>query len=87
MVAQRWEESEGAQLHRGARGRYAPPPQLFPLALAGALDRPDNPLLIERDADGLYLVRNRASGRLVARTVDPATLQQLLTTLATSAEE
>ena len=87
MVAQRKAESEGSQLYRGARGRYAPPPQLFPLALAGALDRPDNPLLIERDADGLYLVRQRASGRLVARTVDPATLQQLLSTLATSAEE
>lgn len=82
MVAQQHDDSEGRPLHRGARGRYAPPPQLFPLALAGAIERPDNPLQIERDADGLYVVRQRETGRLVARTVDPATLQRLLSTLA-----
>ncbi len=81
MVAQPREEQERIRLQRGARGRYAPPPQLFPLALAGTIDRPDNPLQIERDADGLYLVRHRASGRLVARTVDPAMLQRLLVNL------
>lgn len=87
MVAQRQDDGEGAQLYRGARGRYAPPPQLFPLALAGSIDRPDNPLQIERDADGLYVVRQRETGRLIARTVDPATLQRLLTTLTTEAGE
>lgn len=81
MVAQRRDEHPGIRLQRGARGRYAPPPQLFPLALAGMVDRPDNPLQIERDADGFYLVRDRASGRLIARTVDPAMLQRLLANL------
>ena len=81
MVAQQRDDSAETSLARGARGRYAPPQQLFPLALAGALDRPDNPLQIERDADGLYVVRQRDTGRLVARTVDPATLQRLLTAL------
>lgn len=87
MVAQQQDASEGAQLYRGARGRYAPPPQLFPLALAGSIERPDNPLQIERDADGLYIVRQRETGRLVARTVDPATLQRLLATLTTGTDE
>jgi hypothetical protein len=82
MVAQPQEERDEARLHRGARGRFAPPPQLFPLALVGIIDRPDNPLQIERDADGFYVVRQRTTGRLVARTVDPATLQRLLATLA-----
>jgi hypothetical protein len=81
MVAQPKEDRGVGRLHRGARGRYAPPPQLFPLAFAGATDRPDNPLLIERDGDGTYLVRERATGRLVARTADSATLQRLLATL------
>jgi hypothetical protein len=81
MVAQRKDDGAVRRLHRGARGRYAPPPQLFPLAFAGTIDRPDNPLLIERDADGTYVVRERATGRLVARTADPATLQRLLATL------
>ena len=87
MVAQPHGDRDEARLHRGARGRYAPPPQLFPLALVGAIDRPDNPLQIERDADGFYLVRQRATGRLVARTVDPATLQRLLNTLTSATAE
>jgi len=87
MVAQPHEEHDNLRLHQGARGRYAPPQQLFPLALAGALDRPDNPLQIERDVDGFYLVRQRATGRLVARTVDPATLQRLLATLSQTTPE
>lgn len=81
MVAQPTNEPARGRLTRGARGRYAPPPQLFPLAFAGALDRPDNPLLIERDPDGAYAVRQRDTGRLVARTDDPATLQRLLDAL------
>ena len=87
MVAQPHEEHDNLRLHQGARGRYAPPQQLFPLALVGALDRPDNPLQIERDTDGFYIVRQRATGRLVARTVDPATLQRLLATLSQSSPE
>lgn len=87
MVAQAHEEHDNLRLHQGARGRYAPPQQLFPLALAGALDRPDNPLQIERDADGFYIVRQRTTGRLVARTADPATLQRLLATLSQTAPE
>jgi hypothetical protein len=81
MVAQPVTESEDSRLRPGARGRYAAPPQLFPLALAGSLDRPDNPLHIERDQDGLYLIRHRESGRLLARTADPATLPKLFATL------
>ncbi len=87
MVAQPHDEQDNLHLHQGARGRYAPPQQLFPLALAGAFDRPDNPLQIERDADGFYLVRQRVTGRLVARTVDPATLQRLLATLSQTTSE
>lgn len=87
MVAQQRDDSAEMPLARGARGRYAPPPQLFPLALAEALDRPDNPLQIERDAEGLYVVRQRETGRLVARTADPATLQTLLMTLTTRAAQ
>lgn len=87
MVAQQRDDSAAMSLARGARGRYAPPPQLFPLALAGALDRPDNPWRIERDAEGLYVVRQRDTGRLVARTVDPATLQRLLTALTAQSGE
>lgn len=82
MVAQPANDMGTGRLQRGARGRYAPPPQLFPLAFAGALDRPDNPLEIERDqADGTYAIRQRDTGRLIARTADPATLQRLLATL------
>lgn len=87
MVAQPHEEHDNSRLYQGARGRYAPPPQLFPLALTGTVDRPDNPLQIERDADGFYLVRQRGTGRLVARTVDPATLQRLLATLSGTSPE
>jgi hypothetical protein len=39
-------------------------------------------LLVERDPEGAYLIRQRESGRLVARTADSATLQRLVTTLA-----
>lgn len=68
-------------LRRGARGRYAPPPQLFPLALVELTERPDSPFLVEREADGSYLIRQRETSRLIARTDDPATLQRLLLTL------
>lgn len=81
MVAQPHNEPEAARLQPGVRGRYAPPPQLFPLAFADALDRPDNPLRVERDQDGTYLIRQRDSGRLIARTADPATLPRLFATL------
>jgi len=81
MVAQSVTESEDPRLRPGARGRYTPPPQLFPLALVGAFDRPDNPLHVERDQDGLYLIRQRENGRLLARTADPATLPKLFATL------
>ena len=74
-------ERPDRRLRRGARGRYAPPPQLFPLAAADPISSASGRLRVERDADGAYLVRDR-DGRLVARTVDPATLQRLLTTLA-----
>ena len=81
MVAMPRDEHEPRQLRRGARGRYAPPPQLFPLALVELATWRDSPLLIERDADGAYLLRQRETGRLVARTADPATLQRLLVAL------
>ncbi len=81
MVAQLSNEPEDPRLRPGARGRYAPPPQLFPLALVGSFERPDTPLHIERDQDGLYLIRQRGSGRLLARTADPATLPKLFATL------
>ena len=81
MVAVPRDEREPKQLRSGARGRYAPPPQLFPLALIEWSARLDSPLTIERDADGAYLLRQRATGRLVARTANPATLQRLLVTL------
>ena len=81
MVAQPVTDSEDPRLRPGARGRYAPPPQLFPLALAGSFEPPDNPLHIERDQDGLYLIRQRESGRPLARTADPATLPKLFATL------
>lgn len=71
-----------SHLSPGARGRYAPPPQLFPVITSVETVSPDGRLLIERDADGAYLIRHRASRRLVARTTDPATLQHLVTTLA-----
>ena len=69
------------RLQRGARGRYAPPPQLFPLVLGAGASLKDTPLAIERDEDGTYLVRHRITGRLMARTADPATLQRLISTL------
>ena len=81
MVAMPREEPEPRQLGRGARGRYAPPPQLFPLTTVDSSVRLDTPLLIERDPDGAYLLRQRETGRLIARTADPATLQRLLVTL------
>lgn len=81
MVAMPRDEYEPRQLRRGARGRYAPPPQLFPLVPVDLSARPDGPLLLERDPDGAYLLRQRETGRLIARTADPATLQRLLVTL------
>ena len=81
MVAVSADNRRGHGLRRGARGRYAPPPQLFPLALVELTERPDSPYLVEREADGSYLIRQRDSSRLVARTGDPATLQRLLLAL------
>ena len=69
------------RLQRGARGRYAPPPQLFPLVLGAGASLNDTPLAIERDQDGTYLIRHRITGRLMARTADPATLPRLVSTL------
>ena len=82
MVAANIDDVHARRLRRGSRGRYAPPPQLFPLTTAEAAVASDTPLLVERGADGAYLIRRRDSGRLVACTADPATLQRLLTTLA-----
>ncbi len=82
MAAQQAYGPAAARLQRGARGRYAPPPQLFPLVSTGTLDHTDSPLLIERDPDSAYVVRQRDTGRLIARTADPATLQRLLAALA-----
>jgi glucose/arabinose dehydrogenase len=73
-------DSQAKRLRRGARGRYAPPQQLFPLTAIA--HEADGQWRIERDPDGAYLVHHRATGRLVARTADPATLQRLLMTLA-----
>jgi hypothetical protein len=81
MVAARAREQQQRGLRRGARGRYAPPPQLFPLALVELTERADSPYLVEREADGTYLVRQRETSRLIARTADPATLQRLLVAL------
>ncbi len=81
MVAARVGDRNGGGLRRGARGRYAPPPQLFPLALVELTERPDTPYAIEREADGTYLIRQRDTSRLIARTGDPATLQRLLLAL------
>lgn len=81
MVAARVGDGQEQGLRRGARGRYAPPPQLFPLALVDLTERPDSPYLVERETDGTYLVRQRETSRLVARTGDPATLQRLLLSL------
>lgn len=82
MVAIENERTVPRRLPRGARGRYAAPPQLFPLSLD--LDRglTGDRLTIERDPGGVYLIRQRDTGRLVARTADSATLQRLLATLA-----
>ena len=83
MVAiRRDDDGDAGRLRRGARGRYAPPPQLFPVAATDALAATDGRLSLERDAEGAYLVRQRDTGRLIARAADPATLQRLLTTLA-----
>ena len=82
MVAANIDDVQARRLRRGSRGRYAPPPQLFPLTAPDAALTGDTPLLVERGTDGAYLVRRRDSGRLVACTADPATLQRLLTTLA-----
>ncbi len=74
-------EGSSERLRRGARGRYAPPPQLFPLVLGAGANVQNGALAVERDADGGYLIRHRATGRLMARTADPATLQRLVSTL------
>lgn len=74
-------EGERKRLRRGERGRYAPPPLLFPVA-AGAASAWEERFAVERDPDGAYLVRQRDTGRIVARTADPATLQRLVATLA-----
>lgn len=84
MVAARAGHGGSGGLRRGARGRYAPPPQLFPLALVELTERPDNPYLIEREPDGAYLIRQRDTSRVIARTGDPATLQRLLLALTGS---
>jgi hypothetical protein len=77
-------EGERTRLRRGERGRYAPPPLLFPVVAGAAGPAADweERFAVERDADGAYLVRRRDTGRIVARTADPATLQRLLATLA-----
>lgn len=80
MVAIENERTVPRRLPRGARGRYAAPPQLFPLSLDPGLA--GERLAIERDPCGAYLIRQRDTGRLVARTADSATLQRLLATLA-----
>ena len=82
MVAVSKGNQQERGLRRGARGRDAPPPQLFPLALVELTERPDSPFLVEREVDGSYLIRQRDTSRLIARTDDPATLQRLLLTLA-----
>lgn len=83
MVAARRDDGQaGGRLRRGARGRYAPPPQLFPLAVTEAINATEGRFQIERDREGGYVVLQRDTGRLVARTVDSATLQRLLATLA-----
>ncbi len=82
MVAARAEDRHSHGLRRGARGRYAPPPQLFPLTLVELTERPDSPYLVERESDGSYLIRQRDTSRLIARTGDPATLQRLLLSLS-----
>jgi len=84
MVAAHAGDQHRHGLRRGARGRYAPPPQLFPLALVELTERPDSPYLVEREADGSYLIRQRDTSRLIARTGDPATLQRLLLSLTSS---
>ena len=81
VVAKSTRRWGSGRLPRGARGRYAPPPQLFTLAATDPVNPGRGPLLVERDAEGAYLVRHRDSGRLIARTADSATLQRLLTTL------
>lgn len=78
-------DSHVMRLRRGARGRYAPPQQLFPLTAIA--HEAEGRWRIERDPDGAYLVHHRATGRLVARTADPATLQRLLMTLTTGDHE
>lgn len=77
-------DGERKRLRRGERGRYAPPPLLFPVApvAAGAAPAWEERFAVERDPDGAYLVRQRDTGRIVARTADPATLQRLVATLA-----
>ena len=84
MVAAPAGDQHRRGLRRGARGRYAPPPQLFPLALVELTERPDSPYLVEREADGSYLIRQRDTSRLIARTGDPATLQRLLLSLSSA---
>ena len=74
-------ERRTRRLQRGARGRYAPPPQLFPLVLGAGEGVQNAPLAIERTPEGAYLIRHRLSGRVMARTADPATLQRLISTL------
>ena len=81
MVAVSAKHHSGQSLRPGARGRYAPPPQLFPLAPVTLTARTDSPYIVEREADGAYLIRQRGTSRLIARTGDPATLQRLLLAL------
>ena len=81
MVAAPTKNHRGQNLRPGARGRYAPPPQLFPLAPVTLTARTDSPYIVEREADGAYLIRQRGTSRLIARTGDPATLQRLFLAL------
>ena len=81
MVAAPAKNTSGQHLRPGARGRYAPQPQLFPLAPVTLAGRADSPYIVEREADGAYAIRQRGTGRLIARTGDPATLQRPLLAL------
>ena len=81
MVAAPAKNTSGHYLRPGARGRYAPQPQLFPLAPVALTERADSPYIVAREADGAYAIRQRGTSRLIARTGDPATLQRLMLAL------
>jgi len=81
MVAAPAKNHSGQHLRPGARGRYAPPPQLFPLAPVSLTERANSPYIVEREADGAYSIRQRGTSRLIARSGDPATLQRLMLAL------